>query len=590
MTKAVKKACDACHRRKVKRDGISPCRACYTAQLSCTYNAIPQKKGPKGSPAKVLSELRETQRQTSLSAKVQNRLNGIPCATVNARINLTSGLLTTELIKSCVSFFFANLYPQLPILEQRQIEQQMMFMEQNRDAYLLMTSFCAFIILQPGMTMPQGDPYNLDMNPGATIILSQLLLEECLRVRKGYSYHDSVNLNVLATNFFIFGCYYGLEQHEKAWYYLREAATMIHMAGMDKEGHYMKMDGAEATRRRRLFWLLLVIERAYAIQRQRPLTLQATIHSPCMGDDPTDAMVPELSNFFALVNLYRPFDDAFMATWKKACHHLGAPHITSLQKQLHDITQAYPVQESDYAVNQQWLKFTLWQLTNGSIGGNGEDSRSFQYPINMSRELLMNMVAHFPNQGMEFIGSTLIVKLLETCLAMTEVLANQPQTRDPFAVGPRQYLNQLLNILNVTRNGDYRFLPLLLSKVTEIIPRAANPMLQNAPDNSQLRMASMDIFDGFGTAGIAQMPVDKYNQNPPLDDYETKYQLDLGDNMPDSIPNSNASNGTPPGTQPGNEMNTSFVSSSSVMSPGMEYPHNMDGFNCTPMSDMVMSP
>ncbi|CCC13727.1 unnamed protein product [Sordaria macrospora k-hell] len=61
MSTAVKRACDACHRRKVKCDGINPCRNCHASQLTCTYNAIPQKKGPKGSRAKVISELRETQ-------------------------------------------------------------------------------------------------------------------------------------------------------------------------------------------------------------------------------------------------------------------------------------------------------------------------------------------------------------------------------------------------------------------------------------------------------------------------------------------------------------------------------------------------
>ncbi|KFX95023.1 hypothetical protein V490_04041, partial [Pseudogymnoascus sp. VKM F-3557] len=71
---SVKRACDACHRRKVKCDGLSPCRNCSSAQLACTYNAIPQKKGPKGSRAKVISELREQNRQNALSSKAHARL------------------------------------------------------------------------------------------------------------------------------------------------------------------------------------------------------------------------------------------------------------------------------------------------------------------------------------------------------------------------------------------------------------------------------------------------------------------------------------------------------------------------------------
>ena len=171
------------------------------------------------------------------------------------------------MVKECAQFFFENMYEQIPVLDQRQMDQQILYMEQNRDAYCLLTSLCAFIMLQPGMPMPPGDPYNLDVLPGANIISSQLLLEEALRVRKGYEYLDSITLNALATNFFLFGCFYGQEMHDKAWYYLREATTMIHMIGMHKEEHYLRFDAAEASRRRRLYWLFFVIEKYVSARR-----------------------------------------------------------------------------------------------------------------------------------------------------------------------------------------------------------------------------------------------------------------------------------------------------------------------------------
>lgn len=277
MSQAVKRACDACHRRKVKCDGINPCRNCSSAQLSCTYNAIPQKKGPKGSRAKVISELRETQRQTSLSAKIQNRINGVTNTPAGSSAAPTPGMLTSDLVKECCQFFFDNMNPQAPILDRRQVEQQILYMEQNRDAYCLMASMCAFVMLQPGMTMPPGDPYNLDMVPGANIISCQLLLEETLRVRKGYEYLEQITINSLATNFFLFGCYYGQEMHEKAWYYLREATTMIQMIGMNKEDYYMQLDVAEAARLRRVYWLFFVIERCVFILIARFLFIHSSI-------------------------------------------------------------------------------------------------------------------------------------------------------------------------------------------------------------------------------------------------------------------------------------------------------------------------
>lgn len=411
LAQAVKRACDACHRRKVKCDGVNPCRNCCSAALSCTYNAVPQKKGPKGSRAKVISELRETQRQTSLSTKVQNRINGVACSSTSG-LAPTPGLLTSDLVKECSSFFFENMYGQAPILDRRQIEHQVLYMEQNQDAYCMLASMCAFVMLQPGMNMPAGDVYNLDMVPGANIISSQLLLEEAMRVRKGHDYLDNITLNALTTNFFLFGCYYSQEMHDKAWYYLREATTMIQMAGLHQEEHYPHLEPAEASRRRRIYWLFYVLERSYALQHGRPLTLQATINLPTLSDDPSDALSNQLHSFILLVNLFRPFDDAFTAVWNKTRSHLSHQFTSNLHKQLNDLVQSYACQDAgftDVRSNQEWLKNTVWQLSNSSTTNiKEEDSYASFTPGVVSRELLMNMASQFPGQGMELLNSGLV--------------------------------------------------------------------------------------------------------------------------------------------------------------------------------------
>lgn len=178
---------------------------------------------------------------------------------------------------------------------------------------------------------------------------------------------------------------------------------------------------------------------------------------------------------------------------------------------------------------------------------------------------------------------------------MIEYLATQPPSRDPFSVGPRQYLEQLVSIVAMARNSDYRFMPVLLARVTETLPRLVNPMLQNAPENSN--MASMDIFDGFGNAGMAQpqmqMSIEPdYAQNFPVDEYDKKYPIEIMNGSPhESVPNSNASNGTPPMASQSNDIGGSFVASPGVISPTVDYPQNISGFNnCTPISEMVMSP
>ncbi|KAK5660175.1 hypothetical protein OQA88_13645 [Cercophora sp. LCS_1] len=575
MTTAVKRACDACHRRKVKCDGINPCRNCSASQLSCTYNAIPQKKGPKGSRAKVINELKEKERQTSLSAKVQSRMNGIN-APVSPSLAPTPGLMTNEMVKGCLEFFFAHMYPTMPILHRQRLEQQAHFMDQNLDTYCLLTSLCAFTLLQPGMTVPGTDPFSFDAMPGTNIVTSTLLLEETLRVRKGYDYLASPSLNSLCTSYFLFGCHYALELHDKAWFHLREATTLIHMSGMNVETTYAQFDSTESSRRRRLYWLLFVMERVYALQRGRPLTLQAHIQLPTLNDDPTEHAPHQLANFINLVNVFRPFDDSLVSLWSKTKASSSPEFLSALQKQLQEVLPPYlndaHTQMAELQVNQQYLKNTMWQLTAANPGENEFGLPPYPSPVDIGRDLLP-MVSHFPgNLGLT--GLRLVEKLLAVSFSATEALSMQPTTRTPFTVGPREHLHQILNVATTLRYGEQRFLPLLLCKVQDALPLLASPILQNAPESAI--PCDIDIFDGFGNAGMAQPSCF------PTEEYDTKFSVARMDGM-------SADSGSPGGGPSSHDMNSPFTSSPPIMSPSVDMSHNMQQ-DFTTMPEMVMSP
>ena len=406
MSTAVKRACDACHRRKVKCDGINPCRNCSSAQLACTYNAIPQKKGPKGSRAKVISELRENQRQSSLSAKIQNRMNGI--ANPNAAtLAPTPGLLTNDMIKSCIDFFFANMYPSMPILSRQRLEQDAMAMDSTVDTYCMLSSLCAFMMLQPGMSVPSADPYGPESIPGASIITATLLLEETIRVRKGYDYLSNPTYYTLVTSYFLFACHYALDLKTKAWCSLREATTMVHLVGMNKEESYQSGDQGEAVRRRRLYWLLYAAERAYALQHDRPLSLKATVNPPTLTDDPNDPYASQLVTFCRQVSLFRPFDGQFVDLWNKTRAECGSGLIATLQKQQNGVISALAgadPQLSDVVRNQQWLQNLAWQINmaKGNTSSSVNDIAAYQYEM-------VPMAASFANQGSaELLNSGLV--------------------------------------------------------------------------------------------------------------------------------------------------------------------------------------
>jgi hypothetical protein len=272
MVNPVKRACDPCHRRKVKCDGAGQgprCNNCNAAGLSCTYNAVPQKKGPKGSRAKVISELRETQRITSLLARIQSRSYPGSAAPPPADPALAAangpspGLVTNEVVKPSLDYFFDNLYPNMPIFDRESLDGQGIFMEQNRDVYCLVTALCAFVMLQPGMMVPTN-PDVQDFHPmggNTNLVAKAILFEEVLRVRAGYEYLEAPTFNAVATSYLLFACCVGEEMHNRAWYYLREASTLLHMLDMHKEETYQSWKPAEAAKRRRLYWLVATSER-----------------------------------------------------------------------------------------------------------------------------------------------------------------------------------------------------------------------------------------------------------------------------------------------------------------------------------------
>lgn len=555
MSNAVKRACDACHRRKVKCDGINPCRNCSSAQLTCTYNAIPQKKGPKGSRAKVISELRETQRRTDITTKPNGRLGEMHPGQMPNPHGITPGLLTPAIVKETIDFYFTHLYSIMPILHRGKLEQQVNFME-NPDNYCLIASLAAFVMLQPGFNMPPipgmppQDFYDIGQN---NLVTASLVMDEAVRVRRSYDHTASRDHNSMCTSYLLFAWHYTLDMPDKAWIFLRDATTMAHLASLHKEDTYLQYDNIEASRRRRLYWQLFVAERAYALKYQRPVTLAASISPPSITDDPTDPLAHELNVFISKVNVYRPFDDTFLPTWNRlqsSCSALAAGmDVTKLGNHAGGFISSPDSQLAEKHTNQQWLKNLNWQLNLHNTQNAGDESSpgSFQMP----RELI-SMGSNLPPQGMDIfrlghvsqlcsppwdVFVTLnavnadwlfqMDKLFDVTCGLADVLAALPARRDPYSFGSKQQLQQLLDIITVLRGGDYSYMPLLVSKVHEFLPELANPNLQNAPENSNL--GGLDIFDALVGGSTMQQPT---QQMTPID---SKYQVPVVD--PSGSPN-----------------------------------------------------
>ncbi|KAL8696841.1 MAG: hypothetical protein Q9224_002591 [Gallowayella concinna] len=206
------------------------------AGLACTYDAIPQKKGPKGSRAKVISELRLKECQKKAEHRRQDSMHNYGSPTSSPSSPTIPGLLTQELIEECMDYYFTQLYPTMPIMQKDQMGILMDEMETSVEAYCLLYSFCAFMLIQPGIEAKAGQAL------GSRTTLGKRLLDDALRRRKCYDYIEHPSVNAIITSFFLFGCFFGLDKHNTAWFHLRESTTLAQIIGMQDEKSYASIE------------------------------------------------------------------------------------------------------------------------------------------------------------------------------------------------------------------------------------------------------------------------------------------------------------------------------------------------------------
>ena len=234
--------------------------------MTCTFNKPPQKKGPKGSRAKVISELRKSQEQFGPS----NSLND-PFSSHSGTSSPTFSrhdLLTPDLIENSISGFFEKLYPTLPIINQAWIQQKVVEIHSSVESYCLIGSLCAFMVIQPNVQVPIPMSPMSPIGPMGMTTQQQAqaygvrLVEDVKRARGAIDYGENPTSATVITAFMISAACFGLEKHTTAWFHLQEAILFARMLRMHDEKSYRQQPTPVDTMNRRLFWILYVSERS----------------------------------------------------------------------------------------------------------------------------------------------------------------------------------------------------------------------------------------------------------------------------------------------------------------------------------------
>jgi hypothetical protein len=561
----VKQACDCCHARKIRCDGVTPCANCVVTELQCTYLAVPKKKGPKGRripkvngaslkvslpfvqlppPVSRLQDVEIPPQPTIPAASVGpptlpfqlalpslQTMHTLPIGTLEPESShfRRSSLVSDQMIKACVDAFFIHKYPIMPILDRKDIYALLPNLGDSPEQYSLLVALSAVIVLQPEILDPSYAA------SGAQLPSADVLIKEAIRARTFCDHMENPSLAHVQASFFLFAALFCLGKDNSAWFYIRESMTMLQLQRLHEEATYARMaDPLCKVYCRRTFWLLFITERAYALQRHRPLTLQKTINLPTV-DPGSEATI--LSGFLDLVSLFQNFDDTFLSLWNISGGDAPAstPALIQLQNILKfaipNVSERTEIQQADLLVSRQWLKTMVWQLcvSKGLLSSiSTNESMSFHYPVDIARDTVL-ISRMLPAKAFEANGVGILEKIFDIGCSLSDVLQLHPNYMDVsgIQIGPRDYLMELVRVLGAAPGG-LKYLRLLTEKADECLQVKISGSLSDSETSDRVQ----EIIDQDEIIDLEESYIQDHN-DVSLHDMLDNFNQDGNFNNPD---------------------------------------------------------
>ncbi|EPS29018.1 hypothetical protein PDE_03964 [Penicillium oxalicum 114-2] len=529
-----KQACDNCRRRKIKCSRELPCDKCQRLLLSCSYSDVLRRKGPKFrtlyplAPIHPLSARNDTSQEQlytdqdsypegsyglsspaspafvipdaaqyvppdlsdTLSQLPPPELVSSPDSTdsMNESIRGPSGQmlprprrLSPQILLAHVNVYLKYLFPIMPVVRGDQLRrdsQQPELLSPSRYAFLASLCAATHIQLKLDGDTPVPEPARLQsLDDGQSLFSGEKLLSEALRARRDCDIVEEVSVESLLTSFFLFASYGNLDKQSHAWYYLCEAISMTFSLGLHRESTYAELSVEDAEERRRVFWLLFITERGYALQQAKPVMLRSSIHKPQVlcSEDPILAY-----GFINLIGIFEKLTSN-LYDWLSAGGADGLlerPPTSSIQSSLCkpvSLDGVMEIQQVDILITQQWLQAMMWKLSmsHATQPGNHDDRvLPFHLPV-MVGKAVMGVIGSASQGAVDAHGIGMEQKLFDMGLSVADVTqslgAKGVHRLAESTVDPRELLWGILQTLSQIRGSPSYLFPTLLERCKSVL-------------------------------------------------------------------------------------------------------------------------
>ncbi|TFB03715.1 Maltose fermentation regulatory protein MAL63 [Trichoderma ghanense] len=515
--------CDNCRFRKMKCDRGLPCSNCVVSSIPCRYLHTLRRKGPRGGKGRRLSQIRQGLTEpdrnhfevsTPGSAQMQfgvleeagrssrsgggggaaaagrrgggeaqqqqqqqqNPLLALATATEHDRQRLSVALAAH------VQVFMKHLFPIMPVVNDRELLADSLRLDSlSPSRYAFLLSLCAATRIQ--LKLDSAEEYDetaVGINTSSldSPLTGEALLSAAEQARLRFNVVDDLSLDTLLTSFFLFAGYGNLEKHTHAWFYLNQAISLALSIGLHSEAAYSNLEESEREIRRRIFWLLFVTERTYALQHRRPVMLRNTISKPQIVDSDCPIVMHDFVNHVRLFELlpcslyeWQPHTDG--------CQPQGVALSHAISNKLSAVQPAESVMESqrfDTLVTQQWLRVSMWRLAFGSkpslVYGQGL-MPALGLPFEAGKSI-MKALGSVSQSSKDCHGIAIEQKLFDIGMSLADA-SMSASPMPSFEFGPHDLLSSVVKFLGRIRGCQSNLLPKLL-KHSELILGFSNPL------------------------------------------------------------------------------------------------------------------
>ncbi|RSH83762.1 hypothetical protein EHS25_005377 [Saitozyma podzolica] len=326
---------------------------------------------------------------------------------------------------------------------------------------------------------------------------AQRLVDEACRLKGLSSSGENIGIDNVLSSFLLSLCLLGLGRLDAAWFRLREALVLAEaMQAQERRsvGTGLQVDEVERIRRQRLYGVLALTERSYALLQHQRLSYGA-------GSGATRILPTDLSNgetddpshkravfgLSALMRLFCFIDETVIGCWSDTNHQpedcgLTRDKVINLQRELDralDTSQTAlskssmatgdvsEIRKADLLVTQQWLKNRVWKLSlshNFVEVGSRVAELSAVYPVAIGNATLSSCLA-LSMRSAEANGLAWVEKLYDIAQtivslhALDSALLDQPVAPSTESSGKahplagRETLQQLLAQITTFRAG-----------------------------------------------------------------------------------------------------------------------------------------